>query len=490
MKKRFLLIAVMLLMLALGLSGCRRDPKPIALIASVPDQVVVDGSYDLKSMKVYRIYETGAVELVDPDDERGYNYEFKSVSGGSNIRAGVEEIHIEDKYYKYPKDKKRYLETSIRVVNKQKATDPIDEIDSFLAFQFKEVTDENNTKIKKYAFTHNLGYSFVKDEVSKYLTIFKVSNVNGETVQTDVTEEVAANLVNSTEEDFPIRYETGKFPVELQSGAAKGSFDVFVIGGEKPIHSKSANWFDYILVIPIGWLMQLFSFGGIYGLGIIFATIVIRTLAWPIYAKTNSMSANMAEAQPDIQRLQAKYRHRTDKTSQQQMQIEMMQIYKKHKIGLGSFFLPFLQMPIFIAMYQTVTRILVPGGYWAEKISNTRFLGVDLSIGSHWASSYILAALVGITMLLLQWISQRKPAHLKKTTEHKKDDQAAQTARTMKIVSYIMVIMMVFFAFRSNALALYWVIGNLFSLGQTLIHRQLAKKRYEKKQEETLGGIL
>jgi YidC/Oxa1 family membrane protein insertase len=147
-------------------------------------------------------------------------------------------------------------------------------------------------------------------------------------------------------------------------------------------------------------------------------------------------------------------------------------------------------MPIFIAMYQTVTRILVPGGYWAEKISNTRFLGVDLSIGSHWASSYILAALVGITMLLLQWISQRKPAHLKKTTEHKKDDQAAQTARTMKIVSYIMVIMMVFFAFRSNALALYWVIGNLFSLGQTLIHRQLAKKRYEKKQEETLGGIL
>ena len=93
-------------------------------------------------------------------------------------------------------------------------------------------------------------------------------------------------------------------------------------------------------------------------------------------------------------------------------------------------------------------------------------------------------------MILLQWITTRKPKHLKNTSQHKKDEQAAQTERTMKIVSYIMVVMMVIFAFRSNALALYWIVGNLFSLGQSLLQKQINKKQFEKKQDETLGGIL
>ena len=490
MKKRFLMIIALAILLVLGLSGCGRKPKVIALVAGAPDEVVTDGTFNFKTMKVYRIFDTGQVQVLTEGD---YAIELKNPEGAASIiGAGIREVVITDMNYKDPKDKKKNIQTSIKVVDKSLATDPngIHEGDSFLTFQFKEVVvGEGKQAVKRYAFTHQLGYSFNKDEVSDYLRIFKITNVGNETVQLDVTEEVAAELKNAPAEDFEIRYKTGVYDEVITSGTTKGTINVVVVGGEKPIHSKSANWFDYILVIPVGFIMQLFSFGGIYALGILFATIIIRTLAWPIYAKTNQMSAKMAEAQPDLQRLQAKYRGRTDKASQQQMQIETMQIYKKHKIGMGTMFLPFLQMPIFIAMYQTVTRILVPGGYWAAKITNTKFLGIELSIGSHW-TSYILAGLVGVTMILLQWITTRKPKHLKNTAQHKKDEQAAQTERTMKIVSYIMVVMMVIFAFRSNALALYWIVGNLFSLGQSLLQKQINKKQFEKKQDETLGGIL
>ncbi|MGI6782394.1 MAG: YidC/Oxa1 family membrane protein insertase [Acholeplasmataceae bacterium] len=487
MKKRILLIITLLLMLTLGLSGCRRKPKPQYLVVSAPDVVVVDGTFNTYGLKVYRVYgspldKTGrTVELLTPGQ---YKTQEVEVPGDSNVTAGVTEYVITDKECNDPKDKKKPLQTSFKFVKKHVATEPIKERDSFLVFQYKEII-EAEKKPASYAFTHQMGQKLNEDDIAKYMNVIKVGpSADGtETIQTDVTNEVVADLKNSTP------YKQGLYSVTLTSGSASETFEVMVAGGQKPIHDKSANWFDYILVIPVGWIMQLLSFGGIYALGIIFATIVIRTLAWPIYAKTNSMSSRMAEAQPDIQRIQNKYRGRTDRASQQQMQLETMQVYKKHKIGMGSMFLPFLQMPIFIAMYQTVTRILVPYGYWADKITNTKFLGIELSIGNHW-TSYILAALVGATMILLQWLSQRKPKHLKKTVEHKKDEQAAQTAKTMKIVSYVMVAMMVIFSFQSNALALYWIVGNLFSLGQTLIHKEISRRQYEKKQEETLGGIL
>lgn len=486
MRKRFFLLIALALIFVIGLSGCQQKPKVVGLVVSAPDEVVAESVFNFQTMKVYRIYDLGQVELVKDSD---YSISLKDAQGASNLEAGVKEVVITDRIVKDPNDKTKNLETSFKVVNKEGATSAIKEQDSFFVFQFKEITNER--KVKQYAFTHHLGYSFVKDEVEKYMTIFKVgpSEDGLSTIQTDVTSEVSAALTAEPKDKYPIQYKKGIYQVSITVGGTTSSFDVVVAGGEKPIHAKSANWFDYILVIPVGWVMQLFSFGGIYGLGIIFATIIIRTLAWPIYAKTNSMSSNMAEAQPELQRIQAKYRGRTDKNSQRQMQMETMAIYKKYKVGMGSMFLPFLQMPIFIAMYQTVTRILIPGGYWAEKLSVTKFIGIDLTIGMHW-TSYILAGLVGATMILLQWLSQRKPKYLKKTVEHTQDEKAAQTAKTMKIVSYVMVIMMVIFSVRSNALALYWIIGNLFSIGQTWIHKEITRKNHEKKQAETLGGIL
>ena len=267
-------------------------------------------------------------------------------------------------------------------------------------------------------------------------------------------------------------------------------FDVYVAGGEKPISSADANFFDKILIIPVAFVMNFFGglFGGSFALAILFTTIVVRSIAWPIYAKSNDLSIKMNVAQPDMQRIQAKYATRKDPQSQQQQQMEMMQVYKKHGINVFGCLLPFLQMPIFIAMYNVVRRITVQGGMYTESVINTNFLGINLANQRDGIIGMVLAGIVGGTMFLLQRISMKKPSYAKKTVSHNPNASAAQTEKTMKFVSYFMVIMMAFASFQSNALALYWIFGNIYSLGQTLINRRLNEKKHEALQQKQLMG--
>lgn len=267
-------------------------------------------------------------------------------------------------------------------------------------------------------------------------------------------------------------------------------FTVYVAGGEKPISSADATFFDKILIIPVAFLMNFFGtvFGGSFALAILFTTIVVRSIAWPIYAKSNDLSIKMNVAQPDMQRVQAKYATRKDPQSQQMMQMEMMQIYKKHGINVFGCLLPFLQMPIFIAMYNVVRRITVQGGMYTDSVINTKFIGINLANTQDGIIGMVLAGIVGGTMFLLQKISMKKPSYAKKTISHNPNAKAAQTEKTMKFVSYFMVIMMAFASFQSNALALYWIFGNIYSLGQTLVNRKLNEKKHAQLQQKQLMG--
>jgi YidC/Oxa1 family membrane protein insertase len=271
------------------------------------------------------------------------------------------------------------------------------------------------------------------------------------------------------------------------------SFKVYTAGGEKPIHSQDASFFDWILVVPVAFITQFFAglFNNSFAIGILITTIIVRTLAWPIYSKSNDMSLKMNLAQPEMQRVQAKYATKKDPQSQQQMQAEMMGVYKKYGISTLGCLFPFLQMPIFIAMYGVVRRITIPGGMYTDKVSNTFFLGIDLAASNSWFIAGFLAAIVGATMFALQLLAQKKPSYAKNTGTQNITPQAAQTQKTMKYVTYFMVFMMMSISYQSQALALYWVFGNAYSITQTLINRKVSEKKHETlKQKELLGGLI
>ena len=262
-----------------------------------------------------------------------------------------------------------------------------------------------------------------------------------------------------------------------------------------------------ILSWPIGWIMHLI--GSIFpsaqfAWGLLFTTIIVRTIAWPIYAKTNDMSLKMTVAQPEMTRIQAKYANRKDPQSQQRMQQEMMAVYKKYGINFLGCFAPLIQMPIFMAMYSVVRRIAVAGGalsltdtsfFGIENCLNLGIMGAEGQVATPGSASFIigivLAVLVGGTMLLLNHFAQKKPSYAKNTHTHNNNQQADQMQSTMKIMNFFMVFMMVFAALSNNGLALYWVFGNIYSIIQGFINRHLNEKKYYKmKKENTIDNLI
>ena len=275
----------------------------------------------------------------------------------------------------------------------------------------------------------------------------------------------------------------------------------------------------WVLAWPIAWLMNLIgnliqtNLGGSFILGLFVTTVIVRTVAWPIYAKTNDMSLKMSVAQPEMNRIQQKYANRQDPQSQQRMQQEMMAVYKKYKINFLGCFAPFIQMPLFMAMYNVVNRITIAehtkGDVTTQSVfylGDTSLFGIEgcLSVGVMgenaaplWSPAFFvgiaLSLVVGATMWLLNYFSQKKPSYAKNTQQHNTNNnqQANQMANTMKFMNYFMIIMMVFASLQNNGLALYWVFGNIYSIGQGFVNRYLNEKKYYKmKKENTVDNLI
>ena len=105
------------------------------------------------------------------------------------------------------------------------------------------------------------------------------------------------------------------------------------------------------LYTALGWVMAvLYTAIPSYGIAIILLTVAVRLVLYPLTVKqTKSMQA-MQRLQPEIKRLQAKY-----KNDRQKLNEEMMKFYKENKVNPLSGCLPLvLQLPLFIVLYRLI----------------------------------------------------------------------------------------------------------------------------------------
>ena len=230
------------------------------------------------------------------------------------------------------------------------------------------------------------------------------------------------------------------------------------------------------------------STGGYYFVGLIVVTLIVRTAGWPIYAKSNALTMNMQQAQPELDKLKEKYQGKSDDASQKKMQAETLAIYKKFGINPFGCLLPFLQMPIFIAMYQVVRRIPLSDGKVAGVIVDGVKDYSSLDFSFLWIPDlakadpyYILPLLVGALMFFYQRYSMKKPDYLQ--NKKYKSEKAQQSEKTMKMMSYFMVIMLVSIAVTNAGIALYWVVGNAYQFLQTYFNRKQNFKKMQKQHE-------
>ncbi|MFH5881419.1 YidC/Oxa1 family membrane protein insertase [Liberiplasma polymorphum] len=248
------------------------------------------------------------------------------------------------------------------------------------------------------------------------------------------------------------------------------------------------TWVQWIVarVADLIYVVSMLA-GGYYAVGLIIITLLIRILGWPIYSKSTALSTNMQIAQPELEKLKQKYQGKTDPASQRAQQQEMMQIYKEYGINPLGCLLPLLQMPIFIAMYQTVRRIPLTPRFTENLNFNFLWFSFTDEPVTPWYSLQnttfiVLAFIVGATMFGYQKYAMTKPEALQ--NRKYRTAQQEQSEKTMKYMMYFMTFMLVFIAFTSLGIAFYWIIGNLFQFVQTYVNRKQTIQRLEAKKSK------
>lgn len=217
------------------------------------------------------------------------------------------------------------------------------------------------------------------------------------------------------------------------------------------------------IVSTIGTEPESFSY---YAMAVIITTILFKLILLPVSFHQSKSTKKMNEIQPEIKKIQTKY-----KSDPQTQQIKMAEVYKKHGYNPASGCLILLvQMPIIFAFFK-VMREPVPYAFadpaFYESISKNFFWIANLEAPD--TLLWGLPLLSGVTTYL-QSITMPTPATA--------DPQAQATQRMMNMFLPVMI----FMSARSfpAGLALYWIVGNIFTIIQQLIsNRSLSKIKEE-----------
>jgi YidC/Oxa1 family membrane protein insertase len=220
------------------------------------------------------------------------------------------------------------------------------------------------------------------------------------------------------------------------------------------------SFFFDLLVPPMGP-------GVGWGLSIIFLTILINVVVFPLTLKQTRATRAFSQIQPKIKKIQAEY-----KDDPQEMQRQLMAAQKEAGATPGGCLLPLLvQMPIWFALFRLLGNPLAyldgdSGVAQAVADGTSRFLGMNLvTTPSEAFSTGLLYALPYLGLILIMVVTQYVQQWHATYGQVKNADQkgaAAQQAITKILPLFIGLISWNFPA----GLVLYWSTGNLFRFGQ------------------------
>jgi YidC/Oxa1 family membrane protein insertase len=237
------------------------------------------------------------------------------------------------------------------------------------------------------------------------------------------------------------------FPVgTLEAGASRSLEHVLFVGPqeEKKLEAlapglelvKDYGWVT-ILAKPLFWLLdKLHSFLGNWGWSIVALVVLLKIAFYWLNASAYRSMAKMKAINPRVMELRERH-----KDNPQQMQQEMMRIYREEKVNPLGGCLPILvQIPFFIALYWVLLS--------SVEMRQAPWLGwiTDLSAKDPY---YILPLLMTGSTLLQTWLNPTPPDPVQ--------------ARMMWIMPLVFSVM--FFVFPAG-LVLYWLTNNLLSIAQ------------------------
>lgn len=241
-------------------------------------------------------------------------------------------------------------------------------------------------------------------------------------------------------------------------------------------------------------LAGFYALVGNYGVAIILLTVAVRILLLPLSVKQTRSMREMQRIQPEVKKIQAK-----NKGDRQKMNEEMMALYKEHGVNPFGGCLPLLmQFPVFIALYNLISKPLAYMGYELEGDRYVRreglegvmanlqdsalargldtaatevntFLGIfhlDVKPADVFAPSLggILALLPYLVLIGLMGFTT---FYQQKQMQAQKGPSTDPQAQQMQVFMKIMPLMLMVFSFNFAAgLTLYWLTTNVWSIAQ------------------------
>jgi len=216
------------------------------------------------------------------------------------------------------------------------------------------------------------------------------------------------------------------------------------------------------------WLLQLFyRWIPNYGVGIIFLSILVKILYFPLMNKSFKSMGKMQELQPKLTALREK--HRDDP---QRMQKETMKMYKQHGASPWGGCLPMLlQLPVLFALFGTLRGAVELRGavFISGWINDLALPDTVATLGR--IPIRILPLLMTGTMLLQQFIFG--------------SGGGGGSGQGNKMMAFMPLIFLFFFYGVPSGLVLYWTCNSIFAIGhQYLIRRQKNTKMEDEDNEK------
>ncbi len=192
-----------------------------------------------------------------------------------------------------------------------------------------------------------------------------------------------------------------------------------------------------IIAKPLYWLLnKLHGFLGNWGWSIVALVVLLKAAFYWLNAKAYASMAKMKSINPKITEMRARL-----KDKPQEMQQEMMRIYKQEKVNpMGGCFPIMIQIPVFISLYWVLLS--------SVEMRNAPWIGWihDLSTPDPY---FILPIIMTGTSLFQTWLNPKPP-----------DPMQAKLMWMMPLVFSVM------FVFFPAGLVLYWITNNILSIAQ------------------------
>lgn len=262
-----------------------------------------------------------------------------------------------------------------------------------------------------------------------------------------------------------------------------------------------------IFYIPLGWLMKLcYTIIPSYGFALILFALIIKLILFPLSIKQQKNSIKQAKLFPYEKAIRKKYKGaKNNKTAQQKMQQEIMDLQQKENYSPLAGCLPLLiQLPLLLCVYNVVrsplryicglsssvvgaikelagvsdeisalnamradlsafSSIEGVGELTLSSLPDFSMFGIDMSVTPNGASwGYLLIPLLTFIIMIASTKLTRKFSY-----QPPKDDQTPESELSLKIMTYTMPLLSVWIAYSVPAVVgVYWMYQNILGVLQ------------------------